>query len=646
MQTKPSVLVVDDVEANLHSFEETLKDLNVEITKARSGKEALKILFDKDYSLILLDVQMPEMSGFEVADEIRKDPKNDFTPIVFISAHLQDKEKVRQAYSSGAVDFISKPIEPELLRLKVENHIELYKLREKTHLVNVQKPSILIVDDVEANLHSFEQILKGDDVEITKVNSGMKALRVLEDNVFSMILLDVQMPEMSGFDLAAEIRKYPRNDNTPIVFISAHQQNPEKIMGAYSSYGVLDFILKPVDPQVLKSKVRNYIEVYNLRQKNHIYNSLIELNTDGYWEWNLGTKQGSFFISPNLKNQLGYEKHEFENSLEAWIAALDKKDRELFHQTLQEILTKEIDETSSMELKFADKYKKRVWMICKIKLVKNELGEPYRMVGFMTNISKEKFITEDLLRSNAELDDFAYITSHDLREPLRAIRNHIDFLFEDHAKDINEEAMKRFIRIKDLAAHMNDLLESLLYFSRAGKADLVYVEIDLNLELKKILSSLEDMIKEYNVEIIVNDLPTTVCDSVRIGEVYRNLICNAIKYNDKEKPVIEIGITTRSFLRDQSAQDFDISDNDIIFYVKDNGIGIDRKHFKSIFKMFKRLHGNEGKYGGGTGFGLSFIKKIVSKHRGKIWLDSEPGQWTCFYFTLPHKEVNKHGTEN
>jgi len=232
----------------------------------------------------------------------------------------------------------------------------------------------------------------------------------------------------------------------------------------------------------------------------------------------------------------------------------------------------------------------------------------------------QRFNTQ-LKHSNAELDEFAYIASHDLKEPLRGIHNYSAFLIDDYHDKLDEDGRSKLQTIKDLSQRMERLIDSLLYFSRLGRSELAYQPTDLNKVLRDVLASLKINIEETEVEIRVPEpLPTISCNHVRVVELYRNLITNALKYNDKTSKWIEIGV--------QVDPNFGQT-----LYVRDNGIGIDKKHFDSIFKIFKRLHGRD-KFGDGTGVGLTFAKKIVERHGGHIWVESEPGVGTTFHFTL------------
>ncbi|HEY0136616.1 MAG TPA: PAS domain S-box protein, partial [Nannocystis sp.] len=227
----------------------------------------------------------------------------------------------------------------------------------------------------------------------------------------------------------------------------------------------------------------------------------------------------------------------------------------------------------------------------------------------------------ELARSNQELDDFAYIASHDLKEPLRGIHNYANFLLEDYADKLDADGRAKLETLTLLAMRMEALIDSLLQFSRVGRVELSNQETDLNEVVRMVLESLQITVREEAIDVrIPRALPTVRCDQVRVREVFHNLVINAIKYNDKPHRWVEIGWQ-------------DGGGGPPVFHVRDNGIGMQQKHHDAIFRMFKRLHGRD-KYGGGTGVGLTIVKKIVERHGGRIRVESTVGEGTTFYFTL------------
>jgi light-regulated signal transduction histidine kinase (bacteriophytochrome) len=245
-------------------------------------------------------------------------------------------------------------------------------------------------------------------------------------------------------------------------------------------------------------------------------------------------------------------------------------------------------------------------------------------------------LNNDLERSNEELDAFAYVASHDLKEPLRGIYKHAHQMLEELALPPGSESRKRLDRVMLLTQRMDALLDSLLHFAHVGRMTLEKDKVDLNSVVAEAMEMVDARRLERACEIIVADaLPTVVCDRVRVREIFVNLLSNALKYNDKPVCRIEIGCKRPS----AGSAIADRPDDTVgaaglpVFYVRDNGIGIAPHHLDQIFGMFRRLHGR-AEFGGGTGAGLTIVKKLVERHGGHVWVRSTLGQGTTFFLTL------------
>jgi len=227
-------------------------------------------------------------------------------------------------------------------------------------------------------------------------------------------------------------------------------------------------------------------------------------------------------------------------------------------------------------------------------------------------------MTEQLVLSNKELGQVAYIASHDLQEPLRTITNFVN-LFQKQYKgklDVNADEYLAFISEATFRMHL--LVKDILDYSRLGN-DKKLVRMDLNREVQNVLKGMAINISENNAQINTSPLPV-IYGYCEIQYLFQNLISNAIKFRKKEDdPVVNI-----------SAQDLG---KDWLFAIRDNGIGIEEKYHERIFTIFQKLHTNS-EYAG-TGIGLAHCKKIAELHRGKIWLESEEGKGSVFYFTIP-----------
>lgn len=234
----------------------------------------------------------------------------------------------------------------------------------------------------------------------------------------------------------------------------------------------------------------------------------------------------------------------------------------------------------------------------------------------LRKVQQLALMNNELLRSNSELDSFAYIASHDLKEPLRGIHNYTQLLRRNLKDKLDEEELKRFESIVRLTQRMDELIDSLLHYSRAGRMELDVEPIDLTELLHSIQEMMQERLRSANGKILVRGpLPAIVGDRVRVTEILQNLISNGVKYNSAAQKIVEIG---------------HLEDRPGVFYVRDNGIGIEPQYHESIFGIFKRLH-KAGEYGGGSGAGLTITKKLIERHGGRIWLESSLTQGSTFF---------------
>ena len=359
------------------------------------------------------------------------------------------------------------------------------------------------------------------------------------------------------------------------------------------------------------------------------------------------------YVSPQIEQMLGFSQREWLEDPVLWHRQLHPEDRERWNR--QFAPTCAAGEPFRSVYRFLAKDGRTVWVQGYASVILDAEGKPSFLQGVAFDITsiKEaeaqlrqfndllearvaertdelKALNTALTRSNQDLDDFAYITSHDLKEPLRGIGNYANFLIEDHADKLDDDGRAKLDTVVRLSVRMTHLLDGLLQFSRVGRVELAFGPVDLNEVLRHVLDSLRLLLEEQRVDLrIPRDLPTIPCDRVRVGEIFLNLIANAVKYNDKEAKWVEVGILdpTRPGIP-------------AILYVRDNGIGIRDKHKAAVFRMFKRLNAPE-KFGGGSGVGLTIVQKIVQRHGGRIWIESEFGVGTTFFFTLEAEEPEK-----
>lgn len=229
----------------------------------------------------------------------------------------------------------------------------------------------------------------------------------------------------------------------------------------------------------------------------------------------------------------------------------------------------------------------------------------------------------ELARSNQELEQFAYIASHDLQEPLRAAALHLGLLAERYSHLFDDRAEQHIFYAVDGAKRMQSLIKDVQAFSRVRDDLQAKVLTDLNLVVEDVLRDLEAIIQSTKAVITLDLLPSMMCFPKMMKQLFHNLISNAIKFRSDSPPHISITFTR--------------VEKDAQFCVEDNGIGIDLKHFDRIFLIFQRLHTRE-KYSG-TGLGLAICKKVMTYHNGRIWVESTPGNGSKFFFQLPMEDV-------
>jgi signal transduction histidine kinase len=239
---------------------------------------------------------------------------------------------------------------------------------------------------------------------------------------------------------------------------------------------------------------------------------------------------------------------------------------------------------------------------------------------------------QDLKAAQKEMDEYTYVISHDLKEPLRGIEAFSKFLADGYRDKLDEDGQHHIDVIRKSVLRMQRLITDLLRFSRLAQQKNPLVPVGLNSLLMHVRVNLQYALDAKKVDLRVDKLPTVACDGTAITEVFHNLISNAVKYNTNPLPVVEVGAVERANPETGAAE--------FLFHVRDNGPGIKREYFEKIFQLFQRLHRDEE----GTGIGLTIVKRVVEWHGGRVWLESEEGQGTTFFFTLPKRETTKTGT--
>jgi len=401
---------------------------------------------------------------------------------------------------------------------------------------------ILIVDDIPANIIALKKTLELHNIDVDTAESGEEALKKILKTNYCLIIMDVQMPGLDGFEVVKILSGNKKTKDIPVIFLSAINTEKKYIFKGFET-GAVDYITKPVDTDLLILKVKTFLKIYE--QKNDLK-----------------------IMKDLLSNEIKIRKEAQDN----------------------------------LEIKIAERTKELV--------LKNE----------------------ELELRNHELQQFSWVVSHDLNEPIRKIQIFIGIIKDLYLVD-NQKAIDYVNRTIKSAERMQTLISDLLAYSRLSST-VVFEKTDLNVVLQEVLSDFDYLIEQKKAIIKISELPTIDSVPSQLRQVFQNLIGNALKFSGKvEVPQIQITseiIKTKDFDSEVSPDG-----NYCRIVITDNGIGFDEIYLDRIFVIFQSL--NDRKEYEGTGIGLAISKKIMEKHNGLITAKSQLGKGASFIMILPLK---------
>jgi len=504
---------------------------------------------------------------------------------------------------------------------------------------------ILLVDDTPENLVSLEAALGGLDGELVMANSGREALHHVLNDDFAAILLDVRMPDMDGFETAELIRSRPRSRQIPILFLTGYR-NEEHLFRGYD-LGAVDFLFKPIVPEVLRSKVAVFVELSRshaklkeqaevLQKAEQKFRSLLEAAPDAM----VMCRDDGEIVMVNSQTEALFDcgrnklvSRNIRTLVPDWRFSLRPAGNGDFGLTRLEAADRAREfqafrndgASFPVEITFSPlQTEEGIVITSAIRDIsdRKRAEEQIRQLN-ATLEARVHERTEALLRSNEELQQFAYVASHDLQEPLRTVSVFAQLLAKRYQGQLQGDADQFIQFIVDSAGRMEKLIHDILDFSRLdSRGTDLFTRGNCEAALDDAIRNLLSVIKETGTTITRDPLPTVVGDPVQLTRLFQNLVVNSIKYRREEPPRIHVGAVANG--------------SDWLFSVKDNGIGIEPQYWEKVFGIFKCLQPRDK--GAGSGMGLAICRKIVNRHEGRIWVESSLGEGATFYFTLPRKE--------
>ncbi len=529
--------------------------------------------------------------------------------------------------------------------------------------------NILIVDDEPRNLNVLETVLVDPRYRLVRAESADEALLALVAEEFALIILDIHMPGMNGFELAELIKQRKKTAEVPIIFLTAYYSDDQHVLEGYNT-GAVDYLHKPINPTVLRSKVAVFVELYTrtrecelaaksllseVAERRRAQEEVLQLNREleqrvdqrtlellkasaalgeseerlrlaneasgtGLWEWNLQTNHVSW--SPECYAIHGMVRGDFDGSLESFFKFVHPEDRARVRATILAALDDR--DVYGCDFRIVRPDGTVRWVTNKGRAFFDSGDQPLRMIGTIIDISFRKEAELQLLDADRRKNEFLATLAHELRNPLAPIRNAVQILLLSGLEAPNvqwaTDVIDRQVR------QMTRLVDDLLEVSRitTGKLEIRKETLDLAAVIREAVETSLPLLEQGGHKLVVN-LPAepvmVYADMIRMAQVFSNLLNNAAKYTEPGGHVT-INLET--------------TEGDAVVSVKDSGTGIPAEMLPHIFEMFMQVDRNVHRSKGGLGIGLTLVKQLVEMHGGSIEARSAgTGQGSEFVVRLP-----------
>jgi PAS domain S-box-containing protein len=627
------ILIADD-NADMRDYVARLLAVNYEVETAANGEQALAAVHREAPDLVLSDIMMPGLDGFGLLQALRSNPATSLLPVILLSARAGEEARI-EGLQEGANDYLVKPFTARELLARVGAHIQMARLRReaarreselRAEVEEARDQARAVLESITDAFATFDR-----DWRFIYVNPaaerllGMRAGEILGRNHWELF------PGTLGTIVEREYRRAAR-DRVETEFEYFHE--PWKRWFAIRCFPARDGCLSNYfrDITERKSAEAALQEHYTLREAerrkwrelflqvpaavailrgpNHIFE---QVNRE--YQLLVGRTAADLAGKPAISVLPEVESQGFISMLDSvyrtgtpytgkeqrLVLNLEDGVREHYFNFLMSATRDEHGQIDGVFVHAVD--------ITDLVIARKRIEEANRL---FTQAN------EDLKRANADLEQFGYSASHDLQEPLRSVMIYSELLSERYESKLDDRALEMLSYLKNGAARMERLIRDLLDYTQLQRLD-VPEDTDCGEVIANVLANLQNAMVESGAEIEYQDLPAVRMHKVHLQQIFQNLIGNSLKYRSDQRPVVKIAAEKAG--------------GEWIFSVKDNGIGIDFEYRERIFGLFKRLHTSE-RYSG-TGIGLAICKRAVERYGGRIWVESERGRGSAFYFTVP-----------